>query len=44
MFNNGYIQSQITQLAPSNIGYYSHSPLQVVESGVKTPGLMKGTV
>ena len=43
MFNNGYIQSQITQLAPSNIGYYSHSPLQVVESGVKTPGFLKGT-
>ena len=43
MFNNGYIQSQITQLSPSNMGYYAHSPLQVVESGIKTPGLLKGT-
>ena len=43
MFNNGYIQQQITQLSPSNLGYYAHSPLQVVESGVKTPGFLKGT-
>ena len=43
MFNNGYMQSQIIQLAPSNMGYYAHSPLQVVEYGIKTPGLMKGT-
>jgi len=34
---------QVMQLAPSNMGYYAHSPLQVVETGVKTPGLMKGT-
>ena len=43
MFNNGYMQSQITQLSPSNMGYYAHSPLQIVETGVKTPGLLKGT-
>lgn len=42
-YNNGYISEQLTQLAPSNLGYYSHSPLQVVETGVKTPGLLKGT-
>lgn len=43
MFNNGYIQSQVIQLAPSNQGYYANSPLQVVESGVKQPGFLKGT-
>jgi hypothetical protein len=25
------------------MGYYAHSPLQVVETGVKTPGFLKGT-
>jgi len=43
MVNTGYTSSQLMQLVPSNLGYYSHSPLQVVETGVKTPGLMKGT-
>ncbi len=43
MFNNGYLMSQVTQLAPSNMGYYSYSPLQVVETGVKTSGYLKGT-
>lgn len=43
MFNNGYIQSQIIQLAPSNMGYYSNSPVQVIESDVKRPGFLKGT-
>jgi hypothetical protein len=42
-YNNGYMSMQVMQLAPSNMGYYAHSPLQVVETGVETPGFLKGT-
>ena len=43
MVNTGYTTNQLMQLVPSQLGYYSHSPLQVVETGVKTLGLLKGT-
>jgi HK97 family phage portal protein len=41
MVNNGYTSNQMLELVSSNMGYYSYSPLQVVDTRVKTPGLLK---
>ncbi len=43
VYNTGYTSNQLMQLVPSQLGYYSYSPIQVVETGVKIPGYLKGT-
>ena len=42
-YNNGYTSNSLNlmQLVPSSTGYYSHSPLQVVDVRAPTPGLLK---
>ena len=42
-YNNGYTSNSLNlmQLTPASSGYYSYSPLQVVDVRAKTPGLLK---
>lgn len=42
MVNNGYTSNQLTHLV-SQLGYYSHSPIQVVDTRAQTPGYLKST-